>query len=142
LLGGLHAGFAKGVFQFYSSILYLCNPNTVVCGHSLGAARALIFGGYMAQAGVKPKAIITFGAPRPGFQKLKDILTPVTVREYRNRADPVTDVPFPIFPDLPYIHPRVPLDISAMPPADEILNPLADHSINLYAEGCPATEIV
>ena len=140
-LGGLHAGFAKGVYQFFTSLNSLINNNTVVCGHSLGASRALLFGAYMQQAGIKPKAIITFGSPRPGFQKLADILAPVTIRSYKNRLDPVTSVPFPVPPDLPYIHPRYLTLISVPPPIDNFLDPLADHSINLYAQGVPATVI-
>jgi hypothetical protein len=41
------------------------------------AARALIFAALMCISGVLPQAV-TFGAPRPGAQKLKDILAPAS----------------------------------------------------------------
>lgn len=139
VLGGVHAGFAQGIQPLYAKIIQLLNKDTILCGHSLGAARALIFGGYMQSAGVTPQAIITFGSPLPGFFKLTEILIPVIQRSYRNRFDPVTDVPVP-FPNAPYMHPSALIKIDAAPlPWD--LDLLADHSISLYADGVPKTPI-
>ena len=139
-LGGLHAGFAEGMRQFYEATIQLLHPDTIVCGHSLGAARALIMAGYMAQGGLKPKAVITFGSPRPAFEMLEDQLSLVTIRSYKNRCDPVTYVPVPLYPLLRYMHPRDLIPIDAKPSFND-LEPLADHHIELYAEGVPETEI-
>lgn len=140
ILGGLHAGFAQGIHEFFTKNLQLLRPNSIICGHSLGAARALIMGAYMEQAGLRPRAVIVFGAPRPGFARLAEILQPVTVRSYKNRFDPVTDVPVPFFPSLPYVHPRQSININVKPPLED-LELLADHHIELYVSGTPATEI-
>lgn len=133
-LGGLHAGFARGIGNFFAVNQELFNSNTRVCGHSLGAARALIFAGFMASSGVIPKEVVVFGSPRPGFQKLTDILAPVTIRSYKNRSDPVTEVPVSVLPVFPYVHPRQAIKLNVPPFAAEC-DPLADHSIDLYAQG-------
>lgn len=111
----------------------------VVAGHSLGAARALIFAALLAaalspQPARPPDAVVVFGSPRPGFELLADLLAPVPIRAYRNDDahghDLMTDVPVHI-PDLaPYVHPRQPLiDVTAAPPARRRLGPvrLAPH---------------
>lgn len=141
ILGGVHAGFVKGLQRFFTENENLFNNGTIVCGHSLGAARALLMGAYMEQAGVRPRAILTFGSPLPGFLRLAEILSPVTIRSYRNTFDPVNDVPAPFYPDLPYIHPREPIRIMEVPLAVS-LDPLAFHHIPLYIKGTPPTEIV
>ena len=133
-IGGVHAGFAKGIAQFFASTEGIIRSGFTICGHSLGAARALIFAGYMVAAGLNPAAAITFGTPRPGFQKLTDILAPLSVRSYKNRFDPVCDVPAPILPDFPYIHPRAQIKVDAAPPIDEF-GLFADHHIELYVNG-------
>lgn len=139
-LGGIHAGFAAGVGQFFAKNLQLLHQDTIICGHSLGAARALICAGYAEQAGLRPKAVITFGSPRPGFSRLAEILIPVTIRSYQNRNDLVTDVPRWIWPELPYLHPRPPIAIN-VPPAPGEFGIFADHHIQLYLQGTPSTPI-
>lgn len=141
ILGGVHAGFSKGLSEFYTEIVQFLRPGTLVCGHSLGAARALLFGAYMEQAGLRPRAIITFGSPLPGFLRLAEILAPVPIRSYRNALDPVNDVPAPFYPNLPYLHPREPIRMMEIP-TNISLDPLAFHNVNLYARGTPPTEIV
>lgn len=138
LLGGLHAGFARNVQTFFTSNQKLFNSATCITGHSLGAARALIFAGYMVQAGIVPEEVVVFGSPRPGFQKLCDILQPVTIRSYKNRTDPVTCVPIPAYPLLPYTHPREAILLNCLPKGqvtEGAFDFLEDHHIELYLEG-------
>src|ERR1700722_10656049 len=76
-LGGVERGFLSGVREVYQKIiptLSLLKP-LVITGHSLGAARALIFAGLLTAAGTKPVRVVTFGSPRPGAEKLKFILS-------------------------------------------------------------------
>lgn len=133
-LGGVDFGFMEGLDGFYTKIVDSLSLRTVVCGHSLGAARALLFGALLAADGRPPAAIITFGSPRPGFSQLAEILKPVPIRSYKNRFDPVTDVPVPFYPDLPYVHPRALLPLNVKPPLADC-SIFADHHIELYEQG-------
>lgn len=141
VLGGLHAGFAEGMPEFVAKNVEFLHSDTIVCGHSLGAARALICAGYMIKAGIIPRAIIVFGCPRPGFRRLADTLSfHKCARSYRNRFDEVTTVPR-AFPCLPYVDALPFIDLDVKPhPADFDLF-LADHHIELYEAGTPPTLI-
>ena len=123
-LGFCHAGFLSGVIGVEGQMrqdLRSCRP--IVTGHSLGGALALIFAPKLIAAGQPPQAVVTFGAPRPGFAKLRQVLSAVTeLRLYRCGADPVPEVP-----EWPYVDagPRVEI-------GKPTLDPFADHAIAGY----------
>ena len=145
-LGKVAAGFAAGMQEFYQQFLPLYNGNLRITGHSLGGARALILGAMLTANGKPPARIITFGAPRPGYSQLADVLAPIKITEYRNGTgamrsdgsshDIVTDFHLHIPVVAPFIHPREPLiDISAPPAAEDAFGPLAWHHMELYLKG-------
>lgn len=138
-LGSVHMGFLQGIKDVWSELNARLRPGKwMVCGHSLGAARALLFGALGCVRGSQPVGIVTFGSPRPGFTRLKSILAPVRIRSYRNRDDKghdlITDVPAYLPPVFPYEHPRPLIDVSASPsdPTDD--GPFRYHHIQLYVK--------
>jgi hypothetical protein len=50
----------------------------------LSVAHAVIFASLHAAVSRPPEAVVVFGSPRPGFQPITDLLTPVPIRAYRN----------------------------------------------------------
>lgn len=139
VLGGVEFGFMEGLDEFFSQVTKFLGQRTIICGHSLGAARALLFGALLTAAGRAPTAIVTFGSPLPGFIQLAQILKTVPIHSYKNRYDPVTCVPFPIYPDYPYMHPRGFINLNVKPPLEDF-SVFADHHINLYEAGIVAAE--
>ncbi len=105
----------------------------VVTGHSLGAARALIFAGIAAGEHAEIAKVTVFGSPRPGAQKLARILSCIPVFSYRNRHDQVTNVPFDL-PDFSYTHPAKLIPVDAAPSFPNAWGLLADHHMELYLE--------
>ncbi len=139
--GHVHSGFYEGMEavheQLWPHIVGLPYvPNVYVTGHSLGAARAWIFGAMLIKAGFKPTAIVPLAPPRPGFNDFCSILNQsgVPLRGYHNAGDPVPDVPLFLPPLEPYEQP-----VSLIPinwaPATEDLSPLRCHHISLYLQG-------
>ena len=106
-LGPLHAGFllrARRCLALIETDIRKAS-DYVLCGHSLGGAIALLIGAIMvAEGGRAPAEIVTFGAPRAGFDGYSRALRSVAVRQYRFGADPV-----PLVPTHPYVHAREPL---------------------------------
>ena len=95
-LGWVPAGFAKAARRLFPKCLSECMERDIdekeieLTGHSLGGAVALIVGALMVRDEIKPKQIVTFGAPRCGRLKLLDNI-PVTC--YRHGKDVVPLVP-------------------------------------------------
>lgn len=92
----------------------------IICGHSLGAARALILSKLLTLDGRAPIARICFGEPRSGFVRLGEILAPIKQqRSYRNRNatdhDQITDLPFSLPPLFAYQHPTELTDLTVAP---------------------------
>lgn len=114
LVGPVEMGFNDGLAELFPKILNDIGENPIICGHSLGAARALIFGGMLAAAGRRPAKVVGFGSPRPSFGKLTSILKDIPGAVYRNRSDPVTHVPFPV-PFRPWQHPYPVTNIDVAP---------------------------
>jgi pimeloyl-ACP methyl ester carboxylesterase len=99
LASHVHPGFHDGMRDILADAMnYIGDDPFVICGHSLGAARAAIATAYAIAGGKPPLARITWGEPRPGFSDLAHILTNVPNYNFVNGGkddyDRVTDVPF------------------------------------------------
>ena len=125
VLGMCHAGFLEGMDRVFSEVLPVLGQVIYVTGHSLGAARALIFAALCRKAGRPPAALVGFGTPRVGGSKLASILEGTPMRLYRNGLDPVTEVPLGLL----YQHPVKPTQIGN---ADMAHDPIKDHFIASY----------
>ena len=102
-IGWIPRGFGLGFWPIQDEVMtYLNGKSPIVTGHSRGAAVAAEAAGILACHGIKPERVVLMGCPRPGEQKLKDILSDIPVANYKNGSDPITDVPFYI--DLPGKH--------------------------------------
>ena len=137
-LGPVPAGFYQGTRAFHEATKNVVRAGSVLTGHSLGAARAVIHGAFLAAAGNPPIAIIVFGCPRPGTPTMNALFAQTNVRWYRNRTDPVTQVPVPIPAMLPWIHCGAETRLNEEPAANDVWAALADHHIELYRAGVAA----
>ena len=125
-LGICHRGFRDGAWELYrrSPLTSHDFAGSVIVGHSLGGALALLLAGILTVEHCPPRAVVTFGAPRCGSWKLRRLLDWMSLRLYRNGDDPVPDVPW--LPGL-YLHPR-----ALIPIGEPDFDPLADHHITAY----------
>lgn len=130
-LGMVHAGFYENLDLTHSNIKAMVRPNPVITGHSLGAARAAI---YSAMREDHPVKVALFGCPRPGAQALTDRLKGIPITSYKNRQDPVTGVPVPIMPALPYVQVREFIHVDGMVHSS-FSDFLKDHHIGAYQKG-------
>jgi hypothetical protein len=147
-LGPVHAGFYSGMRTVQRELTKEIVPSgpLIICGHSLGAARAVILSALLTRGGRAPIARICFGEPRAGFAPLGEILAPIgQQRSYRNRNatdhDEITDLPFSLPPLFAYQHPTelIDLTVSPMPHTPWIFR---FHVPELYAGATPATPII
>jgi lipase (class 3) len=131
-LGEVETGFMIGLRDLLVSVKKETASATkiYITGHSLGAARALLFGALLVCEDIIPE-IVTFGSPRPGGAELKVLLAPVAIRSYKNAFDPVTDVPFMLSLD-PYVHPRDLIPIASQPIAADPWLSIRDHHMQYY----------
>lgn len=131
-LGDVESGFFIGVRDLFPKIQKEIAGTThiSIVGHSLGAARALQVAGLFVISGLMPE-VITFGSPRPGGAKLKEVLSKISIRSYRNAFDPITNVPLTLSHD-PYVHPSDLISIDAQPIACDPLLEFRDHHIQYY----------
>ena len=95
----VHPGFNDGVKDILAQAMTIIgSEDFVICGHSLGAARAAIATAYAICNDRKPIARIVWGEPRPGFSDLASILSEVPNYNFENgdqyNYDRVTNVPF------------------------------------------------
>ena len=66
-LGPVHPGFLAGMESAYRAMKPHLRADVMICGHSLGAARAAVLTGLMVHDGRAPRARVVFGEPRPGL---------------------------------------------------------------------------
>ena len=125
-LGICHRGFRDGAWELYRRCPLTAHDfaGSIIVGHSLGGALALLLAAICAFIEQPPRAVVTFGAPRCGSWKLRQLLRRVPLRLYRNGDDPVPDVPW--MPGI-YLHPR-----ALIPIGEAAFDPLVDHSIAVY----------
>lgn len=129
ILGHVHSGFLEGMDAFYAVLRPFLHGNVYLTGHSLGAAHACILAGLMRDYPLLQRVIL-FGCPRPGFAHLKRLVTAVcgSIASYRNRSDPVPEVPY-----LLGLYKHVVEPTQLMSPTDPF-NPALEHSIDLYVQ--------
>ena len=99
-LGFLHAGFYAAALAAMPFIKYRINGEPfVLCGHSLGAAQALLIGGLLIDDKIPPLKIAAFAPPRVGGEQFVNVVKSLT-SAYRYADDPVPLVPIwtPQFP--------------------------------------------
>jgi Lipase (class 3) len=147
-LGPIHAGFYSGMETVYRELPGIVQSRPlIICGHSAGAARAVLLSALLTLDGRPPIARICFGEPRAGFAQLRPILAPIKQqRSYRNRGatdtdhDEMTDLPFSL-PLFPYQHPTDLMDLTVAP-MPHTLWVFRFHVPELYAEATPTTLII
>jgi predicted lipase len=136
-LGHCAYGFHQGMRQSQPAIDAVIGQNPIiVTGHSLGAAHAALYAAHLIAIGKPLVALTNFGEPRPGFERIRDLLKNTQVHSYRNNSDPVTEVPTIGIgnADL-YVHSNKLIPLSVSPPANDPWGPLQDHHIDLYIQG-------
>ncbi len=129
-LGWCHAGFLTGARAIEAMLrreLARGGIPPILTGHSLGGALALLTGGLLSAHGMAPLAIITFGAPRAGFARLRRVLSKLPIEQYRFGEDLVPTLPWALWPLLRYAHVRAPIAIGT-----STGDALADHHIANY----------
>jgi hypothetical protein len=139
-LGMVHSGFLGGVNSIMDSVTAaVASSRVYVIGHSLGAGHAAIHAAKLILAGRAPQKVTLWGCPRPGFQQLRDILNrpKFNITSYKNRKDPVTDVPVNIG-DFKYVDATTFYTVNVAPSLMDAWGPLADHHFNLYATAMEA----
>ncbi len=133
-LGMVHEGFSKNLDAVHALLDQHTRPNPVITGHSLGAARACIYTGMLVNYFDDPAKVAIFGCPRPGSQSLADFIAHIPLKSYKNRHDPVTDVPFPLPPRLLYAHVAPFVHVDGLVDLS-LPEPLVDHHIANYVAG-------
>jgi hypothetical protein len=116
---------------------------TIICGHSLGAARAYLYAFSRIKRGLPVDGVYCLASPRPGDKVIGETFSAnMLVRSIKNGADIVPDVP----PSIPFIQeysqPR-PFESIYEPPAAGDDDPLSRwHHIQLYVAGCHKLPLV
>lgn len=133
-LGWIHGGFLDGTRGAFEELTKHVGEHVVLTGHSLGGAHAWITAGRFALSGKPVKQVTVFGAPRPGFQKLADIIKSggSVNTAYRNHHDPIVAVPY-----LMGLY-RRPVELTQLRSAHRGDTPIADHFISRYIAGLSA----
>jgi hypothetical protein len=140
-LGWIHAGFySSAVVALTRCALIAAEGPYAICGHSLGAALALLIGSLLSQdqldgRSLAPVKIGAFAPPRVGDSTFVKVATSIPLCAYRYNVDPVPQVPLTISPAFPYM----PVPMTALPgpsiPLFAITRRLACHNIANYVAG-------
>lgn len=135
-IGFVPFGFWVGLNDTLAEAQQAIKKPLYVQGHSLGGVRARIAVAKMLVRDMLVERLCVFGSPKPGFANVGRIFDKCGLERvsYRNRNDPVPLTPLTVLPLLPWAHtePWQALDQAG---ADDDLDPLRDHHINLYIEG-------
>jgi Lipase (class 3) len=116
-IGWVHAGFLDLAWTVLGKLRpAMAAAPYAICGHSLGAAEALLIGATMIDEGSPPIKIGAFAPPRVGDATFVKVATSVPLCAYRFGDDPVPTVPWPIPIFFPYR--QVPLTQIGQPMAD------------------------
>ena len=107
MLGFVHAGFLLDASLVLPSVRQIVQQGPyAICGHSLGAALALLLGAMLTVEGTAPLRIGAFAPPRVGGEQFAEIVKSVPSICPRYGDDIVPEVPFTL-KAFPYI--QVPL---------------------------------
>lgn len=140
-LGFVQSGFMDGmsaVFDAWRSTYPDVRP--WITGHSLGGAHAALMTGLLLDdRAPRPQGLVTFGAPRPGFYKLRRLLRSgdFPMRGYAIAGDPVPDLPPFVARIFPYVHPELPIGLNYVSP-DGDTSPFAAHRVKAYVDALEA----
>lgn len=127
LLGWCHRGFLTGGVELWQHLEPPEDGPVILTGHSLGGALAAIVGALRIASGQRVDHLVTFGAPRPGYEDLRRHFLAVQVRQYMRGRDPVTDVPLELV-TFPYRH----IATQLIPIGIKALEPWHDHDVVGY----------
>lgn len=138
-IGGVEQGFRRGMrdtIAVMGAELQVPSPNFYITGHSLGAARALVFAALLCEQGFGRfiKGVTVFGSPRPGGGKIAELLKGTPVKAYRNGSDPVCAVPVSVPLLAEYVHPTVLTAVDIPPKVGDEWGFMARHHMELYKE--------
>jgi len=138
-LGFIHAGFyGSAVLALTRCALIAAKGPYAICGHSLGAALALLIGALLADDQLPAIKIGAFAPPRVGGGVFVKAVTTGPFCAYRYNVDPVPEVPLTITPAFPYLQ----LPLTALPgpsiPLFDITRRIACHHIANYQAGVKA----
>lgn len=140
-LGFIHAGFYGAALTALTrcSLVAAAGPYAI-CGHSLGAALALLIGGLLSQdelngRSLAPVKIGAFAPPKVGGAQFIKAISAIPFCAYRYGNDIVPTVPLTVRPWLPYEQiPLIELSDTNMPR----LGVFQSHHIDNYVAGVTA----
>lgn len=139
-LGFIHAGFYDAALPALARCALIAAQGPyAICGHSLGAALALLIGGILSQyefngRGLPPVKIGAFAPPKVGGSTFVKTVTAFPFCAYRYGGDVVPTVPIAL-PGLPYEQvPLIDLRDAHAPP----LGMFGAHHIDNYVAGVTA----
>jgi len=134
-LGWLHSGFyASSLLLLPSIAAIVARGPFAICGHSLGAALAVLIAAELTVNGTSPVKVAAFAPPRAGGDKLVEVIKSIPNSGYDFGNDPVPHIPFRILPLWPYQ--QVPCVRIGKPMVDEF----ACHHIENYVTGVHALD--
>lgn len=139
-VGRVEDGFYDGIPRVFNDLHSLLAARKVfIVGHSLGAARALLFAGLLGFKQYAVSGVIVFGCPNPAGMTLKLLLQDarMPIWAYENHADPFLRVPVAL-PRVPYQKPYTAAQtvrIAQKPAALDLWGPFAPHHMELYQAG-------
>ncbi len=135
-IGFVDGGFLEGMDDALKAITPLITTGVWMVGHSLGGAHARISAAKLLTRGFRIGGVTVFGSPKPGFINLRRILEKSSCvhSSFRNRNDIVPALPFSLSPLLDYVHTEDWIALDA-PPAQDNLEALRDHEVDLYYKG-------
>ncbi len=126
-VGWIGENFEDGLAAARGNLLTVIGPHVIVVGHSRGAGEATDFACDLVLADRPPIAVMLLAPPRTSISSRQaELLARVPVRAYRNKGDPVTEVP-------PWCgHPYELINIDVPAPGGDPWGPVAPHHSELY----------
>lgn len=111
-------------------------PKVFITGHSLGAARAVLYAYYRIINNLPVDGLYLFGCPNPGNSALGKALSIVPTISFKNRRDLITDVPVDLqFVGEEYVQIAPFTEINQPAKFGDIWGIFSDHHSELYQAG-------